>query len=57
MVTTRENPIVITQKTIKMSKHTDKKRYQNIQKRQQDKRKGTVDLKNNKMVIISPTYQ
>lgn len=44
--------------TIKKSKHTDAKRYQNIY-RQQDKRKGTMDLKNsqktiNKMKTVSP---
>ena len=40
--------------TIKKSKHTDAKRYQNIY-RQQDKRKGTMDLKNSQKTINKNT--
>ena len=46
MVITRENLVIITQKnTIKKSKHTDTRRHQNIQKRQEggeDSKKNSV---------------
>ena len=60
MVTTRENPTVITSENTIKSKHNDTSRYQNThKKRQQDKKQGTVDLQNNqktvnKMAIVSP---
>lgn len=44
MVTTKENPMIITQKNmIKKSKYTDNKRHQNTQ-RQQDKKYGIMNL-------------
>ena len=60
MVTTRENPTVITSENMIKSKHNDTSRHQNThKKRQQDKKQGTVDLQNNqktvnKMAIVSP---
>ena len=46
MVTTREKPVVITQKNmVKKSKHTDTKRNQNTQKRKQDKKREQLIAK------------
>ena len=53
IVITRENRVLITQKNIiKKSKHTDTRRHQNTQKRQQDKKQNNGSTKQPEIISL-----